>query len=122
MGRLFTEYLEGRIYCCGACRQHIAKQTVLVSRQFHSKLGRAYLFDDVVNVVAGPLEERLMTTGMHIVRSEEAHEASQKYKERKFILERVQVVTLSTASAGPGSPAYRALPTADESSDEDCGV
>jgi hypothetical protein len=39
------------------------------NRQFHSKLGRAYLFDDVVNVVAGPLEERLMTTGMHIVRS-----------------------------------------------------
>jgi hypothetical protein len=80
----------------------------------------------------GPLRPRLPTqpplkpqSRPHSSRcelQEEAHEASQKYKERKFILERVQVVTLSTASAGPGSPAYRALPTADESSDEDCGV
>lgn len=37
-------------------------------QQFHSKNGRAYLFKGVVNVCFGPKEERLMTTGVHIVR------------------------------------------------------
>jgi hypothetical protein len=32
MGRHFTEYLEGRIYCCGGCRQHVAQQEKLLSR------------------------------------------------------------------------------------------
>jgi hypothetical protein len=36
-------------------------------QHFHSKNGKAYLFNQVVNVVCGPHEERLMTTGLHIV-------------------------------------------------------
>lgn len=32
MGRLYTEYLEGRIYCCSGCQQHVAQQSKLVSR------------------------------------------------------------------------------------------
>jgi len=59
-----------------------------------------------VNVHAGPLEERLMTTGLHTVadiycnccgqnvgwKYEIAHEKSQKYKEGKFILERAKMI------------------------------
>ena len=37
-------------------------------QQFHSRHGKAYLFNTVVNVSGGEREERLMTTGMHIVR------------------------------------------------------
>lgn len=47
---------------------------------------------------------------------EKAHEASQKYKEGKFILERVQVVALHTSTHD--SPAYTALAADDDSSDE----
>jgi hypothetical protein len=36
-------------------------------QQFHSKNGPAWLFQTCVNVLPGPKEERLMTTGMHIV-------------------------------------------------------
>ena len=33
------------------------------SQSFHSRQGKAYLFNEVVNVSEGPREERLMTTG-----------------------------------------------------------
>jgi len=36
-------------------------------QQFHSRHGKAYLFNSVVNVYAGSKEERLMTTGLHTV-------------------------------------------------------
>jgi hypothetical protein len=36
-------------------------------QHFHSRHGKAYLFNQVVNVVCGPQEERLMTTGQHTV-------------------------------------------------------
>jgi hypothetical protein len=36
-------------------------------QHFHSKNGKAYLFQGVTNVFSGPLEERLMTTGVHVV-------------------------------------------------------
>ena len=34
-------------------------------QSFHSRQGKAYLFNAVVNVLEGPKEERLMTTGKH---------------------------------------------------------
>lgn len=39
----------------------------VVLQQFHSKNGPAWLFQACVNVLSGPKEERLMTTGMHVV-------------------------------------------------------
>ncbi|KAB1224331.1 Protein yippee-like [Morella rubra] len=73
---------------------------------FHSRHGKAYLFDKVVNVTVGEQEERLMITGLHTVvdifcvgcgslvgwKYEAAHEKSQKYKEGRFILERFMVL------------------------------
>ena len=98
MGRLFLEYLEGKVYACSTCGSHLASATELVSKvdfrsedrtldlrprltairlgiadglslaqSFHSKNGKAYLFNLVVNVCQGPKEERLMTTGLHHV-------------------------------------------------------
>ncbi|XP_023515367.1 protein yippee-like isoform X2 [Cucurbita pepo subsp. pepo] len=106
MGRLFVVNLEGQIYSCKYCRTHLALYHDIISKSFHCRHGKAYLFNKVVNVWLGKIEERLMMTGMHTVadlfcvgcgsivgwKYETAHEKSQKYKEGKFVLERVKVV------------------------------
>ncbi|BBN08455.1 hypothetical protein MPTK1_4g11690 [Marchantia polymorpha subsp. ruderalis] len=106
MGKLYLIQLDGRIYSCKFCHSHLANSDQLVSRQFHCRHGKAYLFNTVVNVSVGPHEDRRMTTGLHTVadifcnccqqivgwKYELAHELAQKYKEGKFILERAKVV------------------------------
>ncbi|OUZ99076.1 Yippee/Mis18 [Macleaya cordata] len=113
MGRLFLINLEGKIYSCKHCQTHLGLFDDIISRSFHCKHGKAYLFTKVVNVTVGEMEERLMITGMHTVRDifcvgcgaivgwkyVAAHDKSQKYKEGKFILERYMVM-------GPGGNLY----------------
>ena len=67
--------------------------------------GRAYLFDYCVNVSIGPAEDRPLITGLHSVCDifckrcknmvgwtyAKAYEASQKYKEGKFIIEKINL-------------------------------
>ncbi|KAK6134639.1 hypothetical protein DH2020_031564 [Rehmannia glutinosa] len=102
MGRIFVVDLEGRTYRCKFCKTHLALADELVSRAFHCRRGKAYLFNNAVNIIVGPHEERMMLSGMHTVadifccccgqivgwKYESAHEMSQKYKEGKFVLER----------------------------------
>ncbi|KAL8032081.1 hypothetical protein ABFX02_13G071300 [Erythranthe guttata] len=106
MGRIFVVYLEGQIYICKFCKTHLALAHELVSRAFHCRRGKAYLFNNVVNITVGPHEERMMLSGMHTVadifccccgqivgwKYEAAHEMSQKYKEGKFVLERARIM------------------------------
>ncbi|XP_058099650.1 protein yippee-like [Magnolia sinica] len=113
MGRLYLINLEGKIYSCKHCQTHFALYEDIVSKSFHCKHGKAYLFSKVVNVSVGVKEDRLMMTGMHTVadifcvgcgsivgwKYEAAHVKSQKYKEGKFILERFKV-------SGPGGTNY----------------
>jgi len=70
-------------------------------QNFRGQHGKAYLFENVVNVKAGEPAERNMTTGRHVVRDisckqcgttvgwkyDKAYEQSEKYKEGKYILE-----------------------------------
>ncbi|KAK7300534.1 hypothetical protein RJT34_11380 [Clitoria ternatea] len=105
MGRLFVVHLEGKIYSCKHCRTHLALSEDIVSKSFHSRHGKAYLFSKVVNVSTGEKEDRQMLTGMHTVtdifcvgcgsivgwKYEIAHEKGQKYKEGKSVLERYKV-------------------------------
>ncbi|KAG1337717.1 protein yippee-like [Cocos nucifera] len=105
MGRLFLIHLEGKIYSCKHCQTHLALYTDIMSKSFHCRHGKAYLFHKVVNVMVGLKEERAMMTGLHTVsdifcvgcgsivgwKYEAAHDKSQKYKEGKFILERFKV-------------------------------
>ncbi|XP_004490984.1 protein yippee-like [Cicer arietinum] len=105
MGRLFVVHLEGKIYSCKHCRTPLALSEDIVSKSFHSRHGKAYLFSKVVNVSVGEKEDRPMLTGMHTVADifcvgcgsivgwtyETAHEKSQKYKEGKSVLERFKV-------------------------------
>ncbi|XP_050382064.1 protein yippee-like [Argentina anserina] len=119
MGRLFLLSLEGHVYSCKHCRTHLALADDILSRSFHCRHGRAYLFDNVVNVTDGEKEERIMITGLHTVvdifcvscgsivgwKYEAAHEKSQKYKEGKFILERFKIL-------GPDGSHYLIAPEA----------
>lgn len=80
----------------------------IISRSFHGRGGRAFLFETAVNVSTGPPERRMLMTGLHIVADifciechallgwtyEEAFEENQKYKEGKFILERTKISKL----------------------------
>ncbi|KAL3650254.1 hypothetical protein CASFOL_006657 [Castilleja foliolosa] len=105
MGRVFVLTLEGKIYSCRHCGTHLALSDDIVSKSFHCKHGKAYLFDKVVNVTHGEKEERQMMTGSHIVEDlfcvqcgsiigwkyESAEEKSQKYKEGKSVLERFKI-------------------------------
>uniref|UniRef100_A0A1D1YEL3 Protein yippee-like n=1 Tax=Anthurium amnicola TaxID=1678845 RepID=A0A1D1YEL3_9ARAE len=106
MGMIHLVYLDGRIYSCKHCQTQLALYDDIVSKSFHCRHGKAYLFSRVVNVSVGGKEERLMMTGMHTVsdifcvgcgsivgwKYVLAHEKSQKYKEGKFILERFKVL------------------------------
>lgn len=70
-------------------------------QNFRGQHGKAYLFDNVVNINQSEAVERSMTTGRHVVRDifcrqcketvgwkyDKAYESSEKYKEGKFILE-----------------------------------
>ncbi|KAI9155930.1 hypothetical protein H9P43_009040 [Blastocladiella emersonii ATCC 22665] len=108
MGRLHKRYLHApgannRIYGCSSCLTHLSTYDQIVSKQFQGQTGRAFLFGKVVNVAEGTCEDRQMTTGLHTVRDilcigcgrvvgwkyEHAYEESQRYKEGKFILEKM---------------------------------
>eukprot|EP00249_Psilotum_nudum_P006079 c19443_g1_i1 orf=598-981(-) len=113
MGRLFLVHLEGQLYSCRICRNNLANCDELVSKSFHCRNGKAYLFNSVVNVWTGPEEERMMTTGMHTVadifcvccsqivgwKYVTAHEKNQRYKEGKLILERAKIIDDNTAES-----------------------
>eukprot|EP00741_Cyanophora_paradoxa_P011144 tig00020553_g10765.t1 len=106
MGRLFKAYISGpRVYSCSNCHAHLANHDEIISKSFQGRHGRAYLFNDVVNVCLGPKEDRILITGLHTVadiycnccqtilgwKYEEAFEESQKYKEGKFIIEKAKM-------------------------------
>jgi Yippee zinc-binding/DNA-binding /Mis18, centromere assembly len=99
-------YLDGpQVYTCAQCRTHLTSHDDIISKSFHGRHGRAYLFDQCVNVTVGPTEERRLITGLHTVCDifckrcktlvgwtyEKAFEASQKYKEGKFIIEKISL-------------------------------
>lgn len=99
-------YLDGpQIYTCAQCRTHLTSHDEIISKSFHGRHGRAYLFDHCVNVRIGPAEDRLLITGLHSVSDifckrckalvgwtySRAYENSQKYKEGKFIVEKINL-------------------------------
>jgi len=99
-------YLDGpQIYTCGQCRTHLTSHDDIISKSFHGRHGRAYLFDQCVNIVTGPPEDRILITGLHSVCDinckrcntlvgwtySRAYEPSQRYKEGKFIIEKIHL-------------------------------
>lgn len=99
-------YLDGpQIYSCVQCRTHLTSHDDVISKSFHGRHGRAYLFDHCVNVSIGEAEDRMLITGLHCVCDifckrcksmvgwtyARAYETSQKYKEGKFIIEKINL-------------------------------
>ncbi|CAN6443036.1 unnamed protein product [Victoria cruziana] len=131
MGRLHLRYLDGRIYTCKYCQTHLALVEDVVSKQFHCRHGKAYLFNKVVNVLLGHKEERMMITGLHTVsdifcigcgsivgwKYEVALDKAQKYKEGKFILERIKVVDFEGTNFWVSSEAQVGGSDADDAGD-----
>ncbi|KAK7435731.1 ferric reductase like transmembrane component [Colletotrichum acutatum] len=102
MGLAYNTYLNSnKVYGCKTCKAHLSNHEDIISRNFRGQHGKAYLFNSVVNIETGEPSERNMTTGRHIVRDitckqcketvgwkyDKAYEATEKYKEGKFILE-----------------------------------
>jgi hypothetical protein len=111
MGRLFLNYLSGpKVYVCQNCESHLSCHEDIISKAFQGRHGKAYLFRGVVNVTAGPVEKRILRTGVHQVadiycnscqevigwKYEVAYEESQKYKEGKYIIEKAKMKRAST--------------------------
>ncbi|KAL7677795.1 hypothetical protein ACOME3_004029 [Neoechinorhynchus agilis] len=127
MGRKYLRYLNAsKIYVCQKCFAHLAKKRDIVSTRFTGSTGRAYLFKRVYNTMSGPMQERVMLTGRHLVRDvfcidceekvgweyEYAVEDSQRYKEKKVILERALI-------KDEEQPELRYEPDSDSDSDDE---
>ncbi|XP_066386317.1 protein yippee-like At3g55890 [Miscanthus floridulus] len=105
-GPLKLDDVDGNVYSCKHCRTHLAVADDIISKSFHCKNGKAYLFDKVINVTVGEKEDRMMITGMHSIsdifcvgcgeivgwKYGAAYERSQKYKEGKIALDRYQLL------------------------------
>jgi hypothetical protein len=106
-------YLEGpRVYSCAHCRTHLTNSDEIISKSFHGRSGRAFLFDHCVNVTVGKAQDRVLMTGLHSVCDisckrcktligwtyARAYESSQKYKEGKFIVEKINLYQEDGAS------------------------
>ncbi|KRY50819.1 Protein yippee-like 5 [Trichinella britovi] len=106
MGRLFLEHLGGtRLFSCTNCDVFLTNRSELVSTRFTGATGRAFLFNKVVNLDFGEVQDRIMLTGRHMVRDvsckkckvklgwmyEFATDESQRYKEGRVILERALI-------------------------------
>jgi len=109
MGLSYNVYLSSsRIYMCKSCKTHLSNHEDIISRNFRGQHGKAYLFSNVVNVIEDSPDERIMTTGRHVVRDircrqcdtivgwkyDKAYEPQEQYKENKFILEAELLVQL----------------------------
>ncbi|KAH7538270.1 hypothetical protein FEM48_Zijuj03G0181800 [Ziziphus jujuba var. spinosa] len=108
-----AELVGPRLYSCCNCRNPVSLHDDIISKAFQTvtlfekgRNGRAFLFSHAMNIVVGPKEDRHLLTGLHTVadiycsdcrevlgwKYERAYEASQKYKEGKFILEKSKIV------------------------------
>ncbi|CAL9166361.1 protein yippee-like At5g53940 isoform X5 [Musa acuminata AAA Group] len=67
MGRIFMVELDGRVYRCRFCRTQLALIEDLISKSFHCRHGKAYLFNHGTNISVGDEEERVLFSGMHTV-------------------------------------------------------
>lgn len=105
MGKEFYQYLDTtNIYVCKECRVHFSSKPQVISKNFSGKHGRAFLVRKMINVTEGPNEERMLLTGVHVLRDVfcisckayvgwtyiRAYEPSERYKEGKYIMERNQ--------------------------------
>ncbi|KAH8855061.1 Protein yippee-like 1 [Schistosoma japonicum] len=54
-------------YSCLHCRAHLARHDDLISKSFQGSQGRAYLFNQAVNIRCAEAKQRVLLTGLHFV-------------------------------------------------------
>ncbi|KAI8973859.1 yippee-like protein [Pilobolus umbonatus] len=93
-------------FSCISCHSQLISQEYIVSKAFQGIIGPAYLVKQAVNVITGNNEERMLMTGIHTVadiycgicklklgwKYIKAPVSNQKYKEGKYIIEKMKVV------------------------------
>ncbi|EXC21404.1 hypothetical protein L484_011846 [Morus notabilis] len=96
------------LYNCRNCKNPIALRDDLVSKKFWAKSGPAYLFSHAMNVVVGQKKDKELITGVFSIadiycsncgevlgwKYVRAYDATQTYKEGKFIIEIAKVAKL----------------------------
>lgn len=96
-------------YVCADCGTHLALQDELISKSFSGRDGKAYLFSSTLNTTLGAKEDRHLLTGIHTVCDLackgcaktlgwyycKAWDSSQKYKEGKSIMEKVNLTKVN---------------------------
>ena len=107
MGRVFLEHFGGSyLFSCANCHTFLTNKSQLLSTEFTSSNGKAYLFNKVTNIVYGSVEDRVMTTGPHMIRDvsckrchnklgwmyEFAFNDTEIYKEGHVVLEKAFIV------------------------------
>ena len=60
---------EEEIYVCKSCKAHLCSSRDIVSQHFHGKHGKAFLTRRCANSYFGPAEQKMLMTGLHIVRN-----------------------------------------------------
>ncbi|URE19488.1 hypothetical protein MUK42_11096 [Musa troglodytarum] len=95
-----------RVYSCSHCGNHVCLHDDIISKAFQGRNGHAFLFSHAVNIIMGPKEDRQLMTGLHTVadiycrdcgevlgwKYERAYEETQKYKEGKFVFEKLRII------------------------------
>lgn len=109
MGKVFFHYLDGKnVYVCKECRVHFSSKSQVISKNFTGKYGKSFLVHKMINIIEGPNEEKMLTTGVHLIRDIfckscnasvgwtyiRAYELTERYKEGKYIMERNQTEKL----------------------------
>ncbi|PON72015.1 Yippee/Mis18-like [Parasponia andersonii] len=103
-----AEFRGQPLYNCRNCRNPIALRDDLISKKFKGKSGPAYLFSHAMNITLGPKRDKQLITGVFTIADiycrgcgEElgwkyitAHDATQRYKEGKFIIEISKIAKL----------------------------
>ncbi|KAK4514108.1 Lanosterol synthase (Oxidosqualene--lanosterol cyclase) [Mucor velutinosus] len=94
------------LYLCSSCHSELFDQKDIISRAFQGRHGQAFLIHQVINISIGDQEERMLMTGLHTVADIscsvccgtigwvyiKSPEMNQKYKENKFIIEKLRVI------------------------------
>lgn len=60
---------EEEVYVCKGCKAQLCTSRDVVSHHFHGKHGKAFLTRSCANSYFGPSEQKMLMTGLHIVRN-----------------------------------------------------
>ncbi|ODV60307.1 yippee-like protein [Ascoidea rubescens DSM 1968] len=107
MGLRYSTYLEAvgneKIYGCRSCKTHISVSSVILSKDYISENGRAYLLNNVINTIecVEDAEKIEMLSGVYLICKIKCHQCdkvlgwkylfsydkSQNFKVDKYVLE-----------------------------------